>query len=130
MRTEEDQNEFKQGFLYHMLYDAIDELVIAGLKARDDYQKWQEELSEILVRHPEFESLLLKGEGAISLTEEEHELFVSYYKLLDNMRLAQKEQCYNVGLIHAGIILGQLTKCMDGLVCQQFRNPKLGNEKN
>ena len=92
MRTEEDQNECKQGFLYHMLYDAIDGLVIAGLKMRDDYQKWQEELSEILKRHPEFESLLLKGEGAVSLTEEEHELFVSYYKLLDHMQSAQKQQ--------------------------------------
>lgn len=120
MRTEEDQNEFRQGFLYHMLYDAIDGLVIAGLKMRDDYQKWQEELSEILKRHPEFESLLLKGEGAVSLTEEEHELFVSYYKLLDHMQSAQKQQCYYVGLIHARIIQEELVGCMGGTVWQQF----------
>lgn len=110
MRTEEDQKEFRQGFLYHMLYNTIDESVVARLKECGYYQGWQEELSKIMKKHPEFESLLLKGEGAVSLTEEEHELFVSYHKLLDNMQSAQKQQCYYVGLIHAGIILEELAE--------------------
>ena len=114
MAAKEDTVEIEQGFLYHMLYDTIDEAVVARLKECGDYQNWQKELGEILKKNSGFEDLLMKVDGAVSLTETEHKLFVRYNKLLDKMHSAEKQQCYYVGQIHAGMMLGDLAECMGG----------------
>ena len=126
MWTEENSEEYGDGFLYHMLYDAIDEKVVQNLQKCGYYQKWQEEMNQITNKHPHFESLMINGNGAVSMNEEEHKLFVQYCELNDNMQSAQKRQCYYVGQLHAAIMLEDLAGCIGGTVWEHCCRSRCG----
>lgn len=126
MWTEENSEEYGDGFLYHMLYDAIDEEVVRQLQKCRYYQKWQEELTQITKKHPHFESLMMNGNGTVSMSEEEHKAFVRYCELTNNMQSAQKQKCYYVGQIHAAIIQKDLAGRMGGTAWKHCRRCKCG----
>lgn len=114
MASKEGSKEYQEDFLYHGVNEDIDAAVVSRLQKCGYYQKWQKESNKILKKHPFLKDFLLPGSDAVSLTAEEHEAFVRYMELHDQMETAQKQECYYVGQIHANMLQKDLEKRMDG----------------
>jgi|GluameStandDraft_1065615.scaffolds.fasta_scaffold14132_3 hypothetical protein len=115
MASQEDSKKYREDFLFHGVYEDIDSAVISRLQECGYYKKWQKESNKIVKKHPFLRDFFLHGSDAVSLTVEEHEAFVRYMELRDEMETAQKQECYYVGQIHANILQKDLEKRMDGV---------------
>lgn len=114
MASQEDSKKYRE-VLFHGVYQDIDSAVISHLQECGYYQKWQKESNKIVKKNPFLRDFFLHGSDAVSLTAEEHEAFVRYMELRDEMETAQKQECYYVGQIHANILQKDLEKRMNGV---------------
>lgn len=105
--------EYQGDFLYDKVYEAINSVVVSRLQECAYYQKWQKAMEEILEEHPFFESIIM-GEGAVSLTAEEHKEFVRYMAVQDAMETARRREWFYVGQLHGKILQKDLMGRMRG----------------
>lgn len=105
--------EYREGILYHAKFNEIFTAVATHLKEQKFFQEWEKEKSEIIKKYPIFENILQKGEGNVSLTEEEHKALVRYVELQDKMENAERQECYYIGQIHANMHHDDLRERMD-----------------
>lgn len=105
--------EHGEGFLYEKAYKDIIASITERLNKCGNYQKLQEEMEEILEEHPFFESIIM-GEGAVSLTVEEHKEFVRYMAVRNAMETAQKQEWYYVGQFHGKNLQEDLVERISG----------------
>lgn len=105
-----DSGDYTEDFMYNKAYEEIDGAVVQRLSNCKYYQKWLKECDELAKKHPILKKFFLNGRSAVSLSEEEHEAFVRYAELQDQMVMAQKQESYYVGQIHADILRSDLDK--------------------
>ena len=111
--SEGNSEEYQGDFFHHGVYEEINLAVISRLQECEYYQKWREEMEEILEEHPFFESIIM-GEGAVSLTVEEHKEFVRYMAVRNTMETAQKREWYYEGQLHEKNLQEDLVERMSG----------------
>lgn len=110
-----DSEEYREGILYHAKFNEIFTAVATHLREQEYFQKWEQETKEIMGKYPFLGDILQHGEGNVSLTEEEHKALVRYLELQDKMENAERQECYYIGHVHAGIHRHDVEKRMAGV---------------
>ena len=76
------------------IFHEVDSDILVDLGKNDEeYIAARESLSEMKARHPFIEAVL-EGEGAVSLTAEEHKILTGYFSLYMEVDNMERQQLY------------------------------------
>lgn len=104
-----DRKKLRDSFLFDMAIDDVDCETMKWLQEQEFYQKWQDELKQIMEKYPCIADVL-EGKEEVFLSKEEHKAFVHYLEIEQQKESAERREYYRFGHVHAGKYRSDLEK--------------------